>query len=458
MLTKHSTSGRMPLRRRDGASRSDAEDLVLTTITQHADALLRTARRHSLCADDANDAYQRGLEIFMRHAARLDPARATSWLHTVIKHEAMAVRRSRQRIVGSEEFDGDALEARHAEAPDERFLAFEDVTRAAEALQGLKPQEVRALWLRMEGKSYKQIAESTGWTYTKVNRCVTEGRRAFLKRYAGIESGDECRRWEPVISAFLDGEVRAAQAGELRRHLRNCGGCRSMLRTLRGGERSLQGVLPVALVVGAADQGETATNLFVRIYEAVTGGVHERAMTVAAKAQMALEASGAGKVAAVAGTAAAVAGGGAVTVEHRTSDADRPVARVAKTSRPEHTAPRPASTVARIAAGGVTATVRAPSTSEPGGERRVTRSTRRASSRAVAMSREEFGVEGATRRAVEREPVATSAATTATSASASHQASSSGSTSPSTSTSSHTPSGAARSGASSSGGEFDLEP
>jgi hypothetical protein len=51
---------------------------------------------------------------------------------TVVKHEAMAVRRSRQRIVGAEEFDGDALDAIHTPAPDERLLAFEDVTRAAE--------------------------------------------------------------------------------------------------------------------------------------------------------------------------------------------------------------------------------------------------------------------------------------------------------------------------------------
>jgi hypothetical protein len=54
---------------------------------------------------------------------------------TVVKHEAMAVRRSRQRIVGAEEFDGDALDAIHTPAPDERLLAFEDVTRASHVLE-----------------------------------------------------------------------------------------------------------------------------------------------------------------------------------------------------------------------------------------------------------------------------------------------------------------------------------
>ena len=49
-------------------SPEEAERLVLELIAEHADSLLRIARRHSLCADDAQDAYQRALEIFMRHA------------------------------------------------------------------------------------------------------------------------------------------------------------------------------------------------------------------------------------------------------------------------------------------------------------------------------------------------------------------------------------------------------
>ena len=79
-----------------------------------------------------------------------------------VRRARQAVRRARQRIVGVEEFDGDALESLHSSSPDERTMAFEDVADAAEALQGLKPQEVRALWLRIEGRSYKQIAKDLG--------------------------------------------------------------------------------------------------------------------------------------------------------------------------------------------------------------------------------------------------------------------------------------------------------
>jgi hypothetical protein len=35
-----------------------AQELVLRTVATQAESLLRTAHRHSLCADDAQDAYR----------------------------------------------------------------------------------------------------------------------------------------------------------------------------------------------------------------------------------------------------------------------------------------------------------------------------------------------------------------------------------------------------------------
>jgi RNA polymerase sigma factor (sigma-70 family) len=145
-----------------------ARELVLRVISQHADSLLRTARRHSLCADDAQDAYQRTMEIFMRRAATLDPDQAHKWAHTVCKHEAMAVREQRQQHVSPEDPELDREEARHVPSPEERAVSFDRLRRSAEALQRLKPQELQALWLKAEGFSYEEISRQTGWTYTKV--------------------------------------------------------------------------------------------------------------------------------------------------------------------------------------------------------------------------------------------------------------------------------------------------
>ena len=79
----------------------------------------------------------------------------------------------------------------------------------------------------VSGFSHQEIADHCGWTYTKVNRGVTEGRRSFLERYAGIEAGEECRRWAPTLSALVDGEASADDMKAVRPHLRNCAACRS---------------------------------------------------------------------------------------------------------------------------------------------------------------------------------------------------------------------------------------
>jgi RNA polymerase sigma factor (sigma-70 family) len=307
--------------------RERGEALVLELVGSQADSLLRVARRYSMCADDAHDAYQRGLEILMRHATRLDPERAAGWLHTVVKHEALAINRSRRRIVGFSELDPDTLESRTSASPEERVLASDRVARSAEALHGLKPQEVRALWLKALGHSYEQICEATGWTYTKVNRCLAEGRKSFLERYAGIESGQECQRLAPTLSAFVDGEADAAQTVALRTHLRHCLACRAAVRGLHDASRPLAVVFPATGLVVAHGGVEHTGSFFVRVYETVSLHLHERAANSFLRAQAVFDTVTAGKMAAAAASAAAVAGGGfAVEGVVTSPSGDRPAA------------------------------------------------------------------------------------------------------------------------------------
>ena len=321
-----------------GKGGSRAEELILRTVAAHADSLLRTARRNSICFDDAQDAYQRALELFMTHAERLDPERAAGWLHVVVKREAQAIRRSRKNLVSVSEVDYDTHESTRLPTVDEQLLSFDLVSRSAEALQRLKPQELRALWLKAQGHSYNDIGAITGWSYTKVNRCLTEGRRTFLERYAGIESGAECDRWMPVISAMVDGEATPEQILELRPHLRNCPGCRATLKALHDSSEPLSALFPIPLVVVAGGGGDQLANLLMRAYEAVAGGLHDRAVTSATKMQAALEAAAGGKVAAVAASAAAVAGGGYATVESTVSHERQP--RPAKAASKPDPSPR----------------------------------------------------------------------------------------------------------------------
>jgi len=143
------------------------------------------------------------------------------------------------------------------------------------------------------------------------------GSTRVLERYAGIESGEECLRWRPVISAMVDGEATSQQILELRSHLRNCPGCRATLKALQDSHDPLTALLPVPLVAIDSGMGDHVTSLLMRVYEAFAGGLHERAVHSVTKAQLALETATAGKVAAVAASAAAAAGGGLATVERK---------------------------------------------------------------------------------------------------------------------------------------------
>ena len=71
-----------------------------TALLERYDARLRrTARRYSLCAADADDAYQRAIEILLRKAPVTEPERLVRWMHTVTRHEAYAVRRQREKLL-----------------------------------------------------------------------------------------------------------------------------------------------------------------------------------------------------------------------------------------------------------------------------------------------------------------------------------------------------------------------
>lgn len=198
----------------------------------HGRLLLHVAHQWSLCHDDALDAYQRGLEIFFKRADTVEPATEVAWLKVVVKHEAMAIRRSRQDSVAGEEPDLDSHIPAGQRSVDEQIESGERVDRSAEALRALKPDEAKALLLKAEGLSYVEIGERCGWSYTKVNRALTEGRKRFLKAYRAIEAGDECERFAPVLLQLARGEASSAELVEVRPHLRHCTACRATVRDL----------------------------------------------------------------------------------------------------------------------------------------------------------------------------------------------------------------------------------
>jgi RNA polymerase sigma factor (sigma-70 family) len=155
------------------------ERAAVALLARSAQTFRRTARRYSLCGDDADDAYARAVEILLTKAPATDEEHLIRWMQVVTRREALALRRARERLLGGRTEVGDELLPGMPcprPGPAERAEQRERLIEIARAINGLKPQERRALLLRAQGYSYAEIRGLTGWTYTKVNRCLAEGR------------------------------------------------------------------------------------------------------------------------------------------------------------------------------------------------------------------------------------------------------------------------------------------
>lgn len=226
-------------------------------IAREGAELRATAARVSLCADDAEDAYQRGLEIVLLKAPTDDPRGLLRWTKTVIKHEALAVRANRERLLGrmgawaAEEDGGDrdggdraAREPSHEDSPEERCERDEELARGREALRALRPAERRSLTLLAAGYSYAEIAERTGYSVRKVDRSLVKGRERLRGLVARSEDGSRCREMRPLLSSYCDGECGPEQAASVRAHLRACAGCRVALRAYRAAPATVAALAP----------------------------------------------------------------------------------------------------------------------------------------------------------------------------------------------------------------------
>jgi RNA polymerase sigma factor (sigma-70 family) len=308
-------------RRGTRPGRGEIDEAALQLLARHGAQILATARRHAVTPEDAEDAYQRGIEILLTKAPSTSEDELIPWLKTVVKHEAWALRRQRDRHSPVTD-DG---ELRDRPAPTavthEQAERLERLRLGAEALGHLKPHEVRALRLKAEGFSYREICSMTGWSYTKVNRLLTEGRRSFLRRVSGIERGAECARYEPLLSALADGEATADQLTILRPHMRTCLSCRVRLREFRAMPDRVASVLPPAALL-AADGGGPFRNLV----ESALGAAQHKTAVLGDRLHSVAEVATGQKVAAVAASAAALAGGGTAIDEFANHQPQPPAA------------------------------------------------------------------------------------------------------------------------------------
>lgn len=107
-------------------------------------------------------------------------------------------------------------------------------------------------------------------SYTKINRCLAEGRQRFRDLVARSEDGRRCQEMESLLSAFCDGEIEPQDSAALRGHLSACASCRATLRAYRAAG-------PAAAALGPAlplsrTLAERAQELFAGLQARLPGG------------------------------------------------------------------------------------------------------------------------------------------------------------------------------------------
>jgi RNA polymerase sigma factor (sigma-70 family) len=153
----------------------------------HRGRLLAIARRNSACAEDAEEALQDAFILFIDHFEPDSDTPPLAWLTLTLKRRCWALyRHQRLRAAVRRESRAEGAPDRNR-LPDEMVEVTETVARMRQQFEALKPAEREALGLLALGYSYREICELTGWTYTKVNRCIREGRAALRSEPTACE-------------------------------------------------------------------------------------------------------------------------------------------------------------------------------------------------------------------------------------------------------------------------------
>jgi DNA-directed RNA polymerase specialized sigma24 family protein len=156
---------------------SDAQvrEIATALFRNHRSHLLPIARQNAATLADAEEALQDAFLSFLRSFDPSGGAPPLAWLTTTLKRACWA-RSHRSGPARSGELG--VLEAipSTAAGPEAQMIERSEARRR---LADLRPDERTVLGFQAAGFSYREIAERRGWTYTKVNRCINEGRAAL---------------------------------------------------------------------------------------------------------------------------------------------------------------------------------------------------------------------------------------------------------------------------------------
>jgi RNA polymerase sigma factor (sigma-70 family) len=291
--------------------RAGSERAFEVLFDRHHRAVLAFCRQMLRSPEEAEDAVQHTFMAAYRDLVRHErPVALRPWLYGIARHRCLNVLRDRRRHAGAgaSEPVGDQLAA--------EVLAREDVRAVLADMAGLPDDQRAALVLAELGDvSHDEIARILGCRHEKVKALVFQARASLIADRASRET--PCADIRQELSTLRGGALRRTT---LRRHLRDCPGCRAFREEVRVQRRALGLLLPLTPTVGL--KRTVLGALF-----GSGGGTGGAALTVGALS--------AGGLAATALAMLAIPGGAVSALE---TAAPAPVPRIA----PASTAPGPA--------------------------------------------------------------------------------------------------------------------
>jgi len=152
--------------------------------------LLRIARWNAASVADAEEAVQDALLYFLEGYDPDSGAPPLAWITLAMKRRCWRLReRAHADRHVTADRDGEHEEPTGAlgrHASDARPLAdrVADRDQARRRLARLKPDQRTAIGMVAAGYSYEEVGRARGWTRTKVNRSLAEGRAVLRKGIA----------------------------------------------------------------------------------------------------------------------------------------------------------------------------------------------------------------------------------------------------------------------------------
>jgi DNA-directed RNA polymerase specialized sigma24 family protein len=175
----------------------DRRALILDDlIRSHGRELRAQAAVNSTRKGHIDDALADASVAFLRFYKGPAGVDALRYLMVCVRTAAWEIDRRQRRI---EEHDIDRFMPEEAQRrriarvldpggePGERYERMEAVQERKDLLAQLKPDERTAITMFAYGFSYVEICDRQGWTYTKVNRCMAEGRQRLRQLLSAQE-------------------------------------------------------------------------------------------------------------------------------------------------------------------------------------------------------------------------------------------------------------------------------